>query len=214
MKGNANSKQIKNKELTKEKLIWALGETIKLEGFNSLNGSKIARRAEVDRKLINRYFGGLNKLIERYVEKTDYWLIFLEDMNELLKSNEFPGSKELITSLLQNQFLYFFAQKDMQRLILWELTSKSETMKRTHNAREMMGQGLLELTDLHFKNSNVNFRAIGALIVGGIYYTILHTINNGGKFTDIDISTEPGRADITKAIAQIVDWAYLAAVDQ
>jgi DNA-binding transcriptional regulator YbjK len=214
MKGDANSKQIKNKELTKKKLIWALGETIKLEGFNSLSGSKVARMAEVDRKLINRYFGGLNKLIDTYVEQTDYWLIFSEQLNELLKSKEFPGSKELVTSVLQNQFSYFFAEKDMQRLILWELTSKTQTMKKTHNARETTGQRLLELTDLHFKDSNINFRAIGALLVGGIYYTILHTINNGGKFTDLDISSEQGQAEIIKAIGQIVDWAYLAAASK
>lgn len=159
---------VKNKELTKRKLIWALGEIIKLDGFDSLSASKVARKAEVDRKLINRYFGGLNQLIEAYVVENDYWLLFTEHINDLLKSNNFPGSKELITSVLQNQFNYFYAEKDMQRLILWELTTNSPLMKSIHNARESMGQKLLSLTDLHFKDSNVNFRAIGALIVGGI----------------------------------------------
>lgn len=199
---------MKNKENTKRKLIWALGETIRLEGFDSLSSSKVARRAEVDRKLINRYFGGLNQLIEAYVVENDYWLVFNEHINELLKSNKFPGSKELITSVLQNQFSFFFKEKDMQRLILWELTTNSPLMKSIHNARESTGQKLLELTDLHFKDSNVNFRAIGALIVGGIYYTILHTIYNGGTFTDMDISSESGQAEISKAIEQIVGWAY------
>lgn len=49
---------MKNKENTKRKLIQAVAEIIKLEGFDSLSASKVARRAEVDRKLINRYFGG------------------------------------------------------------------------------------------------------------------------------------------------------------
>jgi hypothetical protein len=81
-------------------------------------------------------------------------------------------------------------------------------MKSIHNARESTGQKLLALSDLHFKDSNVNFRAIGALIVGGIYYTILHTIYNGGNFTDMDVSTDDGQAEISKAIEQIVGWAY------
>jgi AcrR family transcriptional regulator len=202
---------MKNKENTKRKLIWAIGETIRLEGFDSLSASKVARRAEVDRKLINRYFGGLNQLIEAYVVENDYWLLFTGRINELLESNKFAGSKGLITSVLQNQFRYFFAEKDMQRLILWELTHKSPLMKSIHNARESMGQKLLETTDVHFKDSKVNFRAIGALIVGGIYYTILHTINNGGTFTDLDINSEYGQQEIQKAIEQIVEWAYDAA---
>jgi AcrR family transcriptional regulator len=202
---------MKNKENTKRKLIWALGETIRLEGFDSLSASKVARRAEVDRKLINRYFGGLNQLIEAYVVENDYWLLFTEHINDLLKSDNYPGSKELITSVLQNQFKYFLAEKDMQRLILWELTTHSPLMKSIHNARESMGQKFLELTDLHFKDSSVNFRAIGALIVGGIYYTILHTIYNGGTFTDIDVNSDQGQNEILKAIGQIVDWSYKAA---
>jgi AcrR family transcriptional regulator len=205
---------MKDKENTKRKLIWAVGETIRLDGFDSLSASKIARKAEVDRKLISRYFGGLNNLIEAYVVENDYWLSFTDYINEILISNSYPGSKELITSVLQNQFNYFSSDKDMQRLILWELTTNSPLMKSIHNARESMGQKLLELTDLHFKDSNVNFRAIGALLVGGIYYTILHTIHNGGRFTDMDINSELGKAELLKAIEQIVGWAYKDAEKQ
>lgn len=199
---------MKDKEKTKRRLIWAVGEIIRLKGFDALSASQVARFAEVDRKLITRYFGGLNYLIEAYVVENDYWLSFTDHINELIKSNNYPGSKELITSVLQNQFSYFFAEKDTQRLILWELTTNSPMMKSIHNARESMGQKLLELTDIHFKGSNVNFRAIGALIVGGIYYTILHTIHNGGTFTDLDINSDQGQIEIQKAIEQIIDWAY------
>jgi AcrR family transcriptional regulator len=205
-------KLMKDKELTKKKLINAVGEIIKTEGFNSLkSASKIAKKAEVDRKLINRYFGGLNQLIEAYVVENDYWLLFTERINDLLKSNNYLGSKELITSVLQNQFTYFSSDKDMQRLILYELTTNSPLMKSIHNARESMGQKILELADEHFNGSNVNFRAIGALLVGGIYYTILHTIFNGGTFSDLDITSEIGKEQMLTAIEQIVGWAYKGA---
>jgi DNA-binding transcriptional regulator YbjK len=200
---------MKDKENTKRKLIWAVGEIIKTEGFNALkSASKIARKAEVDRKLITRYFGGINQLIEAYVVENDYWLLFTERINDLLISNNYPGSRELVTSVLQNQFTYFSSDKDMQRLILWELTANSPLMKSIHNARESMGQKLLGLTDEHFNGSKVNFRAISALLVGGIYYTILHTINNGGKFTDMDLTSALGQEQIVTAIEQIVGWAY------
>jgi hypothetical protein len=71
-----------------------------------------------------------------------------------------------------------------------------------------MGQEFLELADPHFADGKVNFRAIAALLVGGIYYTILHTVNNGGTFAGIDLNTETGKENILKAIGQIVDWAY------
>jgi AcrR family transcriptional regulator len=204
---------VKDKEKTKRKLIAAVGEIIRIHGFDSLSASKVARKAEVDRKLIGRYFGGLNQLIEAYVVENDYWMLFADHINEIIKSKNYPGSKELITGILQNQFSYFFSEKEMQRLILWELTAQSPLMKSIHNARESMGQKFLELTDVHFNKSNVNFRAIGALLVGGIYYTVLHTIYNGGTFADMDISSEEGQNEIIKAIGQIVEWAYEKAGD-
>ncbi|WP_091370440.1 TetR/AcrR family transcriptional regulator [Mucilaginibacter mallensis] len=109
MKNNEPLQNIKNKELTKRKLVQAVGEIIKTEGFVALkSASKVARIAGVDRKLIGRYFGGLNQLIEAYVVENDYWLLFTEKINDLIKSNNYPGSKDLITSILQNQFTYFF----------------------------------------------------------------------------------------------------------
>ena len=71
-----------------------------------------------------------------------------------------------------------------------------------------MGQELLELTDTHFTHGKVNFRAIAALLVGGIYYTILHTVNNGGSFAGMDLNTIEAKEDVLKAIGQIVNWAY------
>jgi AcrR family transcriptional regulator len=57
---------VKDKEITKQKLINAVGEIIKLEGFAGLKISNIAKVAVVDRKLIYRYFGNLNYLVESW----------------------------------------------------------------------------------------------------------------------------------------------------
>jgi AcrR family transcriptional regulator len=203
------SKSPKSKEETKRRLIQAVGEKIKSDGIYGMKISHIAKLAQVDRKLIYRYFGSLNNLIEAYVLENDYWMIYAENMKKMIRGNSYPGSQELITAVLQNQFKYFMSEKDMQRLILLELSTNSPLMQSIHNVRESMGQEFLELTDRHFQGSKkVNFRAIAALLVGGIYYTILHTMYNGGRFTDIDILSEDGQNEILKAIEQIVGWAF------
>lgn len=199
---------MKDKENTKRKLVQAVGKIIKEEGFPNLKISRIAKTAEVDRKLIYRYFGSLNYLVEAYILENDYWMVFRDKMKQMLINKELAGSEELIIEILQNQFKFFSSQKEMQRLILWELSVKSPLMRSIHNTRESMGQEFLELTDPHFEGGKVNFRAIAALLVGGIYYTILHTVNNGGSFTGIDLNSDAGKENIIKAIGQIVGWAY------
>lgn len=158
--------------------------------------------------MIYRYFGNVNYLIEAYVIENDYWMKFSDKVREMIDQNSYSGSQPLITDILQNQFKFFFSEPEMQALILWEISGDSPLMRSIHNARESMGQKFLELTDSHFKGTNVNFRAIAALLVGGIYYTILHTRFNGGMFSDIDVNSEEGKNEILMAIKQIVGWAF------
>lgn len=80
--------KMKDKENTKRKLIKAVGEVIKVEGFQSLKISKISQYANVDRKLIYRYFGNLNYLIEAYILENDYWMVFSNNMKQMLADKE------------------------------------------------------------------------------------------------------------------------------
>jgi AcrR family transcriptional regulator len=199
---------MKNKELTKRKLINAVGEIFRLEGHSGLGVNKVARLAGVSKKLIYRYFNTFENLVEAHVVETDYWMTFADHVQSLIDNNINSGSQKLITDILQNQFRFFYADRDMQKLILWEISTDSPLMKSIHRARESMGQRLLEMTDPAFAGSDFNFRAVAALLVGGIYYTVLHTRFNGGIFSDIDLSTEEGREEVVKAIERIVGWAF------
>lgn len=199
---------MKNKEETKRKLITAIGHVFQTEGYAGLGVNKVAKLAGVSKKLIYRYFGSFERLIEAYVMETDYWMQFSGELRQLSTPKDMEGTKRLIGYILKNQFLYFQSDKAMQELILWELSSNSDLMRSIHRTREMMGQQVLEMADPYLNNSSINFRAIAALLVGGIYYTILHTRHNGGLFTDIDLSTDSGRDDILKAIDQVIDMAF------
>ena len=202
---------MKDKEQTKRKLIDAVGIIVKKKGFEALRISKVAREAGVDRKLVYRYFGNLNNLTEAYITENDYWMLFSEHLKSLLKDLNPANSKLIITDILQELFRFFSSQKEMQNLIMMELKGSNEILHSIHNARESLGQQFLEMTDAHFEKSNVNFRAVSALLVGGIYYIILHTRSNGYNFADVNLKGEDGIKAILKTLAQIVDWAFIAA---
>lgn len=198
----------KNKEQTKRKLIEAVAVIFRTEGYRGLGVNKVAKLAGVHKKLIYRYFGGFEQLVEAYVVETDYWMQFADNMKQLSVPKDLAETKRLIGYVLKNQFLYFQSNKEMQQLILWELSTDSNLMRSIHRTREAMGQQLLELTDPYFAKSQINFRAVAALLVGGIYYTILHTHHNGGMFSDVNLATETGKNDILKAIDQILNLLF------
>jgi len=66
--------------------------------------SKIAKHANVDRKLIYRYFSNLNYLVEAYILENDYWMVFAEKMKQMLLDKQVSESQQLIIEILQNQF--------------------------------------------------------------------------------------------------------------
>jgi AcrR family transcriptional regulator len=199
---------MKNREETERKLKEAVGELIKAKGFSGLKISKIARIADVDRKLVYRYFGGLAGLIEAYILENDYWMLFSDTLKEIIQENG-PGKHQAtVVAILQNQFRYFYAGHEMQRLILFEISQPNDMMRSIHKAREAHGQAMFERLSTHFAGSNVDIRAITALLIGGIYYAILHARFNGGMISDIDINTEAGQQSILSALDQIIGWAF------
>jgi AcrR family transcriptional regulator len=199
---------MKNKEETKRKLVDAVAEIFRKEGYAGLGVNKVAKIAGVDKKLIYRYFGGFEQLVESYVVETDYWMQFADHMRQLSVPENLDETKNLIRDVLKNQFIYFYSDVEMQQLILWELSTNSNLMRSIHRTRETMGQHFLELTDPYFAESKVSFRAVAALLVGGIYYTILHTRHNGGMFSDVNLASDTGRQDMLNAIDQVIDLIF------
>lgn len=197
----------KNKELTKRKLIQAVGEVMKTEGYRGLGVNKIARVAGVHKKLIYRYFISFDRLIEAYVTETDYWITFADVIATFQEGIDDHNIRSFVGNILINQFNYFSENFEMQQFILWELSTKSDLMRSIHRVRELKGQEMLKIVDQHLKDPPVNFRAVAALLVGGIYYITLHTKHNGGMFSDVDVHTDAGRADLKEAIQFIVDHA-------
>jgi AcrR family transcriptional regulator len=214
MKKSNPNKKTRNKALTDQKLIDAVTEIFQKEGHTGLGVNKVARVAGVHKKHIYDNFKTFDRLVEQYVIKTDYWILFGNKVQEAINENAPSDTQQLISSILKNQFKSFYEDKDMQKLILWEVSTDSALMRSIHNTREMTGQKLLEVTDANFEGTEVNFRAIAALLVGGIYYTILHTRFNGGIFSDINISTEEGRSEMVRALEMMVKWAFDAGSNQ
>jgi AcrR family transcriptional regulator len=202
-------KNIKDKELTKVKIINAVGEIFKTEGQKGLKIARIANKAGVDRTLIYRYFGkDVKKLIEAYIVQKDYWLQFFDKINAEVNKNSHETTKDLVIDILQNQWQYFSTDLEMQQLILWELSGDSELMRSIHNTRELMAEPILTMTDQDFSESLIKFRPIAVLVLGGIYYANVHAIHNGSTICGMDVKSKQGQIDLMKAIQQIIEWAY------
>jgi AcrR family transcriptional regulator len=200
----------RNPDERKLKLIGAVGETLKEEGYEGLGLNRIVARAGVSKPMVYEYYGSLNGLLKAYIAGKDSWVPYLESM-ELPEKPTAGELKICFITMLQDQFRFFHQEKEMQRLVHWQIRGYNPLMRATCEAREREGARLLKLADEHFRKSGISLKAVMALLVGGIYYNVLHDNAGLGTMAGIDLKNEKDFDTMLKTIARIVEGAFGAA---
>ena len=185
---------VRDKEKTKERLLAAVGKIIQTTGYQGLKVSAIAKEAGCDKKLIYDYYGSTEDLITEYVRQQDYW-------NKVGIAPDYTPTpeetKEFTKELVLQQYEMLRQNKELQKIILWELSEENYILRQLADEREKQGELLFQhLTDDLFKDSDVNLRAIIAILISGSYYLNLHTEVNGSTFCGINLKTKDGREEI------------------
>lgn len=202
------SGKIRDKSRTMNRLIDAVGIVLKEKGYRGLTAPNIAKTANVSRRLIWMYFGGLDNLVDAFFRQKDFWK---SDSNEailqLLNLSRKIESDD-IAHLLTKQFSSLLDDDILQKIIHWELGEYSASLRKIADEREEVGEQLFKIIEPGFTSQEVNVRAIMAVAISGIYYLSLHAKTNGSTFCGIDINTEEGKAQIEKAIYCIVNTTF------
>lgn len=200
---------IRDKERTMLKLIAAVGEIIKNEGYTALGVNNIAKKAEVNKKLIYRYFdNNVNNLIETYVKTKDYWIGLSGDMERLMAESQIDGGRAMVKTILKTHLSFFYTEEEMQKIVIWETSEKSKLMKEVGLKREAFGEEVFKLLLPNFEKSDIDFRAIMALQVAGIIFMVLQSQASGNPFCGIDINNPNDMDRILKSLDQLTDLVY------
>jgi len=213
MKRKTHQGKIYDKEKTKQKLIKAVGSILIKEGFQHIKINRIEAVSGVSKKLIYRYFGGLEGLIKEYLEQRDFWNIQIKQMEGTSYDTTVPLEKEEIVSILEQDFRFFEKSPEMQKIILWGISEKNKTLRTIANSRELFGAPVFKKADLVFKDSDIDFRAVSGTIVSAIYYMILHGKILGTTVCEIDITKKEGKERYLNTFKKIIELCYEQATD-
>ncbi|GGH32983.1 TetR/AcrR family transcriptional regulator [Sphingobacterium alkalisoli] len=203
-----------NKERTMNKLIQAVGIVIEKYGYTGLNIANIASEAGVDRKLISLYFGTVDNLVETYIKGKDYWVGASVGAMEMLAKTANAGSREFLENLLINQIDHFSKDEEMQKVVLWQISEKSDIMSHVTQSRERLSSLFFPFSDRELAGKDVDLRAVSSLLVAGIYYLVLHAKSTDSTFCEIDLTTEEGMDRIKNAVKTVLKQTYDGAKDK
>jgi AcrR family transcriptional regulator len=197
-----------DKERSMQRLLEAVGYVIKDKGYAGLGPTNIAKAAGLNKRLIYFYFGSVDNLIEKYVRSKDYFAGASNGADQLLEQNKESGTCKLLESLLVNQLEHFYNNEEMQKIILWQISERSQIMFEVAETREKVGTQFFELADKELDRGKADLRAVAGLLVGGIYYMVLHAKSNDSLFCEIDVNSQEGINRIKNAIGTILSDTY------
>lgn len=199
-------------EETKRQILEAASQIVVEDGFPALTATRIAVLIGKDRTIVNHHFGNLANLKRSYIRQKDYWPPFFERFR-LPVSPSALQVRTLFSELMQENFRYFRNNVEMQKIILWQISEQNPLMRRISEEREIEGAKLLGMAEPYFKGSGVDFKAVEALLLGGIYYVVMHAENNKSTVCGIDINQDRDRRILVETIAQVIDWAWEKAAE-
>lgn len=200
-----------DKERSKAKLIQAVGKVIKTKGYTGLTATNIAKTAGLSRRLISLYFGSVDNLIRIYITGQDYWVAAAENAEKKLSEKKPKSTKSILEALLTSLFEYLSNNDEMQKVVLWQVSESNEIMNKICTEREKLSNSFFHLADEELEESgkpNTDLRSVASLLLGGIYFTVLHAKADNSTFCEMNFNKTEDQERIKKAISNILDWTY------
>ncbi len=193
----------RNRAMTMERILRAMGEVITERGTEKAGINAVAEKAQVNKVLIYRYFGGWNGLLEAYVQRGFFLSMFNDKFIEAVPDKvPVSDASRVWTQHLVDLFREFRERKASQDLVRWEmLNGETELARRISTFRDESYQKLISKIN-PFPGEDP--QAITAIIVSGVTFMTLIG-NQREEMLGIDLRSDAGWARVEKAMRHLLE---------
>lgn len=180
----------------------AVSDAIREIGFSRLNLKEVLDRGNVSLPVVYSHFGSLQKLIDLYVTKHDYWLNNAIDVNP----NTISNPREYYLMAAESLVKAFYKNRELQQLFIWELAEDNATTRHTSRKREAATEKLIDYFDSVFEGSGIDIKAVTAVIIAGIYHITLR--KDRSTFCHVDFSKKAGQTQLIEAVKVLINLIF------
>ena len=182
-------------------IMHATKELIEEHGFTNLTLRSIIAKAGIEAKVFYHRYKDLNALLEEFIRQYDYWFNDIISLFTDIPKEEYPQYFDrIITTLTES----LYSNKSMQQILLWELAEDNSITRKTAELKEVNTQLMAKTFQNYFDENgiDVDFGIFSALIIGGIYYLILH--KERSTFSGVDFNSKEGKARLVNTINKVI----------
>lgn len=190
-----------NEQLDKE-VISELEKLVGELGFGNVNLSVLMKAAGLEANVFYRRYGSMDNLYDILAKQYDFWInntIDITTLNTL-------GPKKFFAETFKTLFRNLSENSVMQKLLLYEMTTVNSTTKRSAETRDVMNLNLITFYENLFAPVGINIKSVASILIGGIYYLILH--KKCAKICTIDYRTKEGENVFSEGIDFLADIIF------
>ncbi len=191
----------RDREATERRFIEAAARVIARNGASALGINAIAAEAGADKKLIYRYFGGLDGLLEALGAATGVWI---GDMQPPARGEYAERMRAAFTAYAGN----LRADPVLQKLLAWELAGPSEALTRIEAARSKAMFGMMQrIRGAATPPPGADAPAINAIVLAALHYLVLRGAAMG-NFSGLPLKTDADWARVMATLDAMLADAY------
>lgn len=184
-----------------EAILTAAVEQIKKNGFALAMITDIVKSARIEPIVFYNRYKNLNEFYAEFVQSYDFWLQDLLDGSLNAMTTE-AGYSNMIEKL----FGKLLEDDVLTELLRWEVAEGNDITMRTAHMRERQAVEMAANFANGHGASDLDIAALTSLIVGGLYYMVLH--RNRSTMIDIDINRPEDRRRVVAAIRSFASLIF------
>jgi hypothetical protein len=190
---------MKRKEHTKKRLLKAVDQVIKKEGFSGLGVNKVAKTAGLSKILIYRYFESFDGMMYTYFANKDFWTNYYAEQD--WHSNSHLSMADQVTKLFTEKFHYFYEHCEMKALMINEFSNDHLYMNTI--TENNTANSTVSLPDFGVNIGKEAFNIVSMLLIAGTNQLVLHYQNQAHKSNE---RTVQPKEELFNTIGNIVSW--------
>jgi len=164
----------RNRDATRKRILVAVGVLLAEGGFRHLGINAIAARAQADKVLIYRYFGGLDALLAAYAEEGNFWW----SVDELIGSGVPPlraaTPAAWLGGLLRRHVAALRSRPITLEIMAWEMVEPNPLTAALAAVREQRSLAVMDRVMARFPDAHgVDVAALLALVGAATNYLVI-----------------------------------------
>ncbi len=197
----AKSLQPRDRSATEARIVAAAEHLLLRDGWTGLNVQTLAAEAKVDRKLIYRYFDGVEGVVDRLAARMDLWLGRTLATEPPSTATDYPAfARETLIAYLRA----LRANPLILRLLAWELTQDTPQLRRLEQSRSDVMQAWVRARRPRLRlPPEGDVVALNAVLLAAVQMLAL-SAQARGRFAGLDLDS-PGWARLETAVARLTD---------